>query len=55
MVLAAFAGRHQNSGPTASKETSRNADPGVGARIHVKWIEEHGGGSMTRTTMMPTT
>jgi len=54
-VPAACAGRHQNSGPTASKETSRNVDPGAVVRIHVTWIEERGGGSMTRTTRMWTT
>jgi len=54
-VPAACAGRHQNSGPTASKETSRNVDPGAVVRIHVTWIEERDGGSMTRTTRIWTT
>ena len=49
-VRAACAARHPNNVPTASKETSRNVDPGAGVRIHVKRIEEPGGGSMTRTT-----
>ena len=37
-----------SSVPTASKGTTRNVDPGAGARIRARWIEEHGGGSMMR-------
>ena len=49
-VRGACAARRPSSVPAASNETSRNADPGAGARIHVKWIEGRGGGSMMRTT-----
>ena len=34
--IGACAARHPNNVPTASKETSRNVDPGAGARIRAK-------------------
>ena len=47
-VRGACVARHRSSVPTANKETTRNVDPGAGARIRARWIEEHGGGSMMR-------
>src|SRR6476661_7462564 len=47
--------RNATDEATASKETSRSAGPGAGARIQVKWIEERGGGSMMRMTTTRTT
>ena len=44
----ACAARQRSSVPTANKETTRNVDPGAGAWIRARWIEEHGGGSMMR-------